>query len=228
MDVKDLHTLQQFVLYIFPIITNLGFINVLVVVVRLRYFEKRIQSVQREQHSSATRGRPSWLQSIGSGRTAQRTRPADSPNSGISLAEVNNQESSTSTTLNDRKQADAKSDPVDAPDELGVGRIVWAEDVHDPSGSSQRDEQQSPIANDSRASSSILHRRSSVISTSSQRRYLACESLPQLSRQATLGRNSSFGNLTKKDKEVLGGLEYRSLRLLLKIVIGRQSLASSL
>lgn len=44
--------------------------------------------------------------------------------------------------------------------------------------------------------------------------------LPELSVQATLGRNSQFHNLTAADRERLGGIEYRSLKLLLKIVIG--------
>jgi hypothetical protein len=43
---------------------------------------------------------------------------------------------------------------------------------------------------------------------------------PFLSRQATLGRNSQFYNLTSEDREALGGIEYRSLKLLLKIVAG--------
>lgn len=43
---------------------------------------------------------------------------------------------------------------------------------------------------------------------------------PFLSRQATIGRNSEFHNLTSHDRELLGGIEYRSLKLLLKIVTG--------
>jgi hypothetical protein len=46
-------------------------------------------------------------------------------------------------------------------------------------------------------------------------------SLPQLSSQATEGRHSTFHNLTTADREALGGLEYRSLRLLLKIIVGK-------
>lgn len=42
--------------------------------------------------------------------------------------------------------------------------------------------------------------------------------LPNLSSQATIGRNSQFHNLTTEDRERLGGIEYRSLKLLLKIV----------
>ncbi|CAI7627704.1 unnamed protein product [Penicillium crustosum] len=35
-----------------------------------------------------------------------------------------------------------------------------------------------------------------------------------------MGRNSQFHNLSAKDRETLGGIEYRSLKLLLKIVVG--------
>lgn len=44
--------------------------------------------------------------------------------------------------------------------------------------------------------------------------------LPKISSHATIGRNSQFYNLTNEDRERLGGIEYRSLKLLLKIVIG--------
>lgn len=44
--------------------------------------------------------------------------------------------------------------------------------------------------------------------------------LPYLSRQVTVGRNSQFHNLTTEDRVRLGGIEYRSLKLLLKIVSG--------
>lgn len=44
--------------------------------------------------------------------------------------------------------------------------------------------------------------------------------LPNISSQATLGRNSRFHNLTPEDREQLGGVEYRTLKLLLKIITG--------
>jgi hypothetical protein len=47
--------------------------------------------------------------------------------------------------------------------------------------------------------------------------------LPELSSHATIGRNSQFHNLTDEDRETLGGIEYRSLKLLLKIVTGKSS-----
>jgi hypothetical protein len=50
--------------------------------------------------------------------------------------------------------------------------------------------------------------------------------LPELSSHATIGRNSQFHNLTDEDREMLGGIEYRSLKLLLKIVTGKSSSSS--
>jgi hypothetical protein len=47
--------------------------------------------------------------------------------------------------------------------------------------------------------------------------------MPYLSKQATLGRNSNFYRLTTEDRERLGGIEYRALKLLLKIVTGTTS-----
>lgn len=45
VDVKALKTYQQIFIYITPIVTNLGFINIIVVVVRLRWFSKRFKDV---------------------------------------------------------------------------------------------------------------------------------------------------------------------------------------
>lgn len=44
--------------------------------------------------------------------------------------------------------------------------------------------------------------------------------LPHISSRATVGRNSRFHNLTARDREKLGGIEYRSLRLLIKVLVG--------
>ncbi|OGM46920.1 putative potassium uptake transporter [Aspergillus bombycis] len=43
---------------------------------------------------------------------------------------------------------------------------------------------------------------------------------PSISAEATLGRNSKFYNLTAEDRERLGGIEYRGLKILLKTVLG--------
>ena len=42
---KALKTYQQIFIYIVPIITNLGFVNIIVVVVRLQWFSKRFKDI---------------------------------------------------------------------------------------------------------------------------------------------------------------------------------------
>ncbi|KAK4542298.1 hypothetical protein LTR36_006951 [Oleoguttula mirabilis] len=46
------------------------------------------------------------------------------------------------------------------------------------------------------------------------------DSMPYLSWQATIGRNSAFVDLTEEQREELGGIEYRALKTLVKILIG--------
>lgn len=63
-----------------------------------------------------------------------------------------------------------------------------------------------------------LERRPSVSSFRSDQHV---EMVPWLSRQVTIGRNSNFHGLSAQDREELGGIEYRSLKILLKILIGK-------
>lgn len=57
-------------------------------------------------------------------------------------------------------------------------------------------------------------------SSSTNSKKAALDALPMLSPHVTVGRNSTFYNLTEEDKEMLGGIEYRALKLLVKITIG--------
>lgn len=45
VDVKDLKTYQQVYLYVIPMITNLMFVNIMVVVARLYWFQQRLKHV---------------------------------------------------------------------------------------------------------------------------------------------------------------------------------------
>jgi hypothetical protein len=47
-----LKTYQQVYIYVAPIISNLSFINIIVVVVRLRWFEKRLKEVGKHPYLS--------------------------------------------------------------------------------------------------------------------------------------------------------------------------------
>lgn len=54
VDVKNLKTYQQLYLYFIPMFTNLGFINIVVVIARLYWFEKSIER-NGESFTSPTR-----------------------------------------------------------------------------------------------------------------------------------------------------------------------------
>ena len=45
--------------------------------------------------------------------------------------------------------------------------------------------------------------------------------LPYFTFQPTIGRNSLFVGLTEEQREELGGVEYRAVKLLLKVLVGR-------
>jgi hypothetical protein len=48
VDVKSLKTYQQLYIYFIPILGNLGFINIIVIVFRVRWFEKRFKEVGKK------------------------------------------------------------------------------------------------------------------------------------------------------------------------------------
>lgn len=53
VDVKELKTYQQVYIYLIPILGNLGFINIIVVVFRVRWFEKHLQATGEERLNSS-------------------------------------------------------------------------------------------------------------------------------------------------------------------------------
>lgn len=64
-------------------------------------------------------------------------------------------------------------------------------------------------------------RHNSISEDAPQLRGTETKDMLALSKHATVGRNSSFSNLTREDREKLGGIEYRSLKLLVKIVFSK-------
>lgn len=72
-----------------------------------------------------------------------------------------------------------------------------------------------------------MPRTTTLISTRSRQQTIESVGVPRMSRQvdylsfdARVGRNSRFHNLTSEQQEELGGIEYRALSLLLKIIVG--------
>ncbi|KAI8302111.1 Low-affinity potassium transport protein [Colletotrichum sp. SAR11_240] len=48
IDVKNLKTYQQVYIYVIPMITNLMFINIVVVVARLYWFQQRLKNIGKD------------------------------------------------------------------------------------------------------------------------------------------------------------------------------------
>ncbi|OJI99684.1 hypothetical protein ASPVEDRAFT_39063 [Aspergillus versicolor CBS 583.65] len=241
VDVKDLKTYQQLYIYFIPILTNLGFINILVVVVRLHWFEKRLKEAAITLRPA--RSRPADVEA----EPVQAAAEDKSPPEASDVPSNNVQRSIT--FADDPPPNHDKALYIPSPRELDQGRRIEEVDFEDsdPALEQARTSDSQSIAS-STVTGSIRQRRmtrqlstdlsiSNIASslftlgptTSSTKREIVQPreeplskqlALPELSSRATVGRNSNFRNLTEQDREMLGGLEYRALKLLLKITTG--------
>ncbi|KND87266.1 Low-affinity potassium transport protein [Tolypocladium ophioglossoides CBS 100239] len=216
-DINNLALYQQLYIYFVPMFTNLGFMNIMVVIVRLHWFNKRIDrsgTGPRAGSPANKNGAPSSDKQLArikfhlSGKPTPRKSdalwaPGREGERGRSLIELAKPDSS----FKDDVDADSRS-PIIA------------------SGSQSPHRHLSELKSLKRAvsaASSIFAFRSAptkppFLSIHPTQRHMAADNTT-LSQTAT-GRRSRFYNLTSKDREELGGVEYRSLRLLLKIVTG--------
>lgn len=270
MDVKELKTYQQVYIYLIPILGNLGFINIIVVVCRVRWFEKHLKA--KAPHLLKPEVRPKR------DPEAQLEKQADSNISGHALAiegttdpAINNvtevDESAESEVLPKVPQgsrSSASDDVLDQNPTVGRHFIRFAnsdqltadndETLYIPppwkrdKGASftetkddidDKDEEKldrnmrrlqfgrslnSHTRTLERAITSVF-----VLGHTSgyedkdhtpTQKYVRPVDLPEISSQITIGRNSQFYNMSAEDRKRLGGIEYRSLKLLLKIVAG--------
>ncbi|KAL2205676.1 hypothetical protein CC79DRAFT_1311159 [Sarocladium strictum] len=264
VDVKDLATYQQVYLYVIPSITNLMFINIIVVVVRLYWFRKQLrntadvlgetnfgrdleQSLARkvdedneesDLHAPVAHPMRQTLTAQPRSTTITFSDATDRNGSDRPAAESHSQQSPEGTGLPYSQHSTAPEDsaPQLPRHSTGEERIRnLNEDTILPLQKSFTDEPRSrsfQSRGTARHAARSLERAATSAfvlgkpasrhrSTSpSKQRGVKTSDLPQLSRQVTIGRNSNFYNLTEEDRERLGGLEYRALRLLLKLVAG--------
>ncbi|KAJ5223227.1 Low-affinity potassium transport protein [Penicillium chermesinum] len=282
IDVKVLKTYQQVYIYVIPILGNLGFINIVVVVVRLHWFEKYLRSVAPGiLNSVSTSGGTSVRDVEGARSTSVDNRGGQShygnpgtnavngnSNSDIQVSSLqtfqrlpsekldqrsSHKDPNTTPTLPSRTIKfgdDLSGQPAEQSEKALYIPPPWKRDRGSPilevddegdeceSLKGTRTETKTCAGEPSfrRTGSSVLSAtaplervasmlfrpgESASYDRHSQRpsqptyRQLA---LPNISSQATIGRNSQFYHLTTEDRERLGGIEYRSLKLLLKIV----------
>ncbi|EWZ78325.1 hypothetical protein FOCG_17356 [Fusarium oxysporum f. sp. radicis-lycopersici 26381] len=304
VDVKDLKTYQQLVIYIIPTISHMAVINIVVVVVRLHWFERRLEQVAphliRSKARSTQIKNPSvpathdclHISQLGS-TTADPSLPSrssttepreslrdDQCNDLVPEQHVDVEQSrriAFSHTLPDHR-TDATT--IYAPplrgrhrkrsfsrtrqsrpgstghlendtalmsmphDTLSVTRVGTKEETNSRSAA-RMTTRPSPdprprvrdhfglehTASIERVTSSVFvlgQTRSRSRGLNRGRRdasrprapYTHVSDLPQLSSRVTIGRNSQFHGLTVEERETLGGMEYRSLKLLFWISMG--------
>ncbi|KAI4606840.1 hypothetical protein J4E80_009919 [Alternaria sp. BMP 0032] len=242
VDVKALKTYQQIFVYITPIVTNLGFINVLVVVVRLRWFKQKLKGI------AAAHSRPKSLQlSMSRAQTIDNTADTRKIEEGLT-GETTVSEKKPVTTAdesNDQPSAPAPRitfapDPrphvnekgalyVPGPRERDNGeRITSLSDDEDEDDDEDRIK---PVAESSnplrrlRSETRSMNTRTMSKATSVDR---AVSSIFVLGSTASGARRSEDKparrtptiDLSSMTREELGGVEYRALQVLLKVTIG--------
>ncbi|KAK4122740.1 potassium transporter [Parathielavia appendiculata] len=252
VDVKDLKTYQQVYIYIIPIITNLGFINIIVVVVRLMYFEKRFKTAAASLPGPES-AQDIEAQSISADREPDTRQKMCEPNPASDVAEKPDPVPSVHVTFGEdvkeprsgstlyippprerdqgqsfvEKKGNAKDDEHDDEDDDDAIKPVPA----GPSGLTRRrgyhhNHEAGPSISHSKsiehvaASLFVLGKTRPPSPRRSHSTSRVGADLPYLSQQVTIGRNSNFKGLTARDRERLGGIEYRALKLLLKIASG--------
>ncbi|CAG8019797.1 unnamed protein product, partial [Penicillium salamii] len=255
VDVKALKTYQQVYIYLIPILGNLGFINIIVVVFRVRWFETHLKGLAPyhsrpetppEQDAEAQFKHKRNLSSnidkaLDDGLGNHEIKDSDKEKGCV---EAQDTSSRVSQEMKDAKANNIAASNVNSGKQTikfaGNGRLCsdkdkalyipppWRRERGRPEKVLSRRQTTSSMRSRTRtlerAVTSVL-----VLGTSSsfdrgiqttKQGGMKRLHLPKMSSHATIGRNSQFHNLSAEDRERLGGIEYRSLKLLLKIVVG--------
>ncbi|EXK77899.1 hypothetical protein FOQG_17412 [Fusarium oxysporum f. sp. raphani 54005] len=281
VDLKELKTYQQLYLYFVPMFTNLGFVNIIVVVVRLFWFRRKLKNAapillqrnRRLNHDSkddlelgskilptetpeqrpvptrtTTDNAPVAVDQLPRIEARSYTEPA--PDHGhLSQSEMSETElaieeekvlekadSGARITFDPSTNLHPKRDTalyIPGPRDREEGNSIIEQVARVNStpvpGLRRRLTSGSRLA-EARSMERVVTVASSMFVIGSTREpqkersltrtpTIAAGDFPQLSREVTIGRNSLFHNLSSKDREELGGIEYQSLKLLLKIVL---------
>ncbi|KAI4643295.1 uncharacterized protein J4E79_011235 [Alternaria viburni] len=244
VDVKALKTYQQIFVYITPIVTNLGFINVLVVVVRLRWFKQKLKGI------AAAHSRPKSLQlSMSRAQTIDNTADTRKIEEGLTgeTTVSEKQPVATADESNDQPSAPAPRitfapDPrphvnekgalyVPGPRERDNGERITSMSDEEDEDEDDDEDRIKPVAESSnplrrlRSETRSMNTRTMSKATSVDR---AVSSIFVLGSTASGARRSEDKparktptiDLSSMTREELGGVEYRALQVLLKVTIG--------
>ncbi|KAG8168998.1 hypothetical protein KVR01_001747 [Diaporthe batatas] len=266
IDLKELATYQQVYTYLIAMITNLTFINIAVVVVRLHWFRKKLKTLApillKSEGHEADGGNPSHADSESDlDLRPAVTEPARKPppslaggdNKSLHLVKTDSPRRIT-FALDVHRTPESKPLYIPGPRDRDNGHPIVERDILDEADDAEDAVGMAPRTNEPK--SGVVRRRTwgadgpgsspalskaisiervattvgTVFVLGKTRAGVARQppapprppatGLPMLlSKQVTIGRNSQFLNLTSSDRERLGGIEYRALKVLLKIVV---------
>ncbi|EEU36553.1 uncharacterized protein NECHADRAFT_69883 [Fusarium vanettenii 77-13-4] len=248
LDVKELQTYQQLYLYFVPMFSNLVFINIIVVVVRLFWFNRHLKKagfpalpspartvIEDTLPRIGERSRTEPPPSKAPHRLAPPRAAVDAEKLAEDEDEEEGEESRRANQLEPRITFDPSTDHH--PRHEATLYIPGPHDeietiyrTHSTPGSNLRRRRSAGLRmSEARSMERVATVASSMFVIGGARETrrerlttaptMAAGDFPQLSREVTVGRNSMFHNLSSKDREELGGIEYRSLKLLLKIIL---------
>ncbi|KAJ5041992.1 potassium transport protein 1 [Bipolaris maydis] len=206
--------------YITPIITNLGFINIVVVIVRLRWFKQKLKGIpaahkrpKSSRHSVDPRIQV--LADVSEKRDLEGGPPAGSVSK--MKPEVSGNQQKDETPNNNH--ITFAPDPRYTVNEKGTLHVAGPREGE----SDEDDDQIKPVGEfNNRLRRRLSETRSISKATSIDRAVssiFVLGSTPSGRRSEEKSRQPSI-DLTSLSPEELGGVEYRALRVLLKVVVG--------
>ncbi|KAG6353773.1 hypothetical protein INS49_005252 [Diaporthe citri] len=263
VDLKELETYQQVYTYLIAMVTNLTFINIAVVVVRLHWFRKKLKTLApillKPEDREADEPSPHRTDSESDldlrptvTEPARKSPPSmTGADKSLNLVKTDSARRGITFAPDVHRPPDSKPLYIPGPRDRDNGHPIVERDVGD-----EADDIEDAAVVDPKTSepkTGIVRRRTwggdgpgnlpalskaisiervattvgTVFVLGKTRAGAARPSaphrpttgLPMLSKQVTIGRNSQFLNLTSSDRERLGGIEYRALKVLLKIVV---------
>ncbi|KXJ86489.1 cation transport protein-domain-containing protein [Microdochium bolleyi] len=171
VDLKDLRTYQQIYLYIIPIITNLGVVNIMVVVMRILWFKKRFRTVSPSLVRTAPKGVVFALRRDGDDVEAAQSRALHASATETKkttlmppITTANGSEPNRPTTANSQKEGqklEGKDDLalyVPPPRERDEGQPFEQKDPSQARNEEDDEDNIKPIANGDRLFSTLTYR----------------------------------------------------------------------
>ncbi|GJC82578.1 high-affinity potassium transport protein [Colletotrichum liriopes] len=218
IDVKNIPTYQQVYIYVIPVITNLLFINAMVVPVRLFWFNRRLKqavdalarrAASAEATATSTDEKSPTHENDGS---EQDGKHVSDENASAPEADASRTVRSPTITWDNAVRPDVDSDaisPVQRADSAKISAFA-----HGPVLQAARSIERAASSAFVLGSDPRRRSRSQDRNRSSSRQRRPQDEVPEL-------RISNFSDLSESDLDVLGGVEYRALKMLLYFVFGQ-------